>query len=263
MQNGTHVINVEIIDNDFDVPFDSLNSSISGTFEITLINMFYFVDWQLEVLREYIDNNIDSCLGWIWNKKLCWAQYQLKIALEYMINGKITCSLFHDAVAKALVQIVNFRAEIFEKFKCIDNDYVEFIINLTHTIRNNIVLIMGYTTNTIIGFKIALLEIDLLNLNDLIEEGIHLWKQWCLHNHIQSAAYMLEAALIKISLLCNIECCLSHALCKLEKAECKVNWLLWKGWITQELADTILFKLNQAQENIEAILSSIQPPIIL
>jgi len=262
MQNGTHVIKVEIIDNDFDVPFDSLNSSISGTFEITLINMFYYVDWQLEVLREYIDNNIDSCLGWIWNKKLCWAQCQMKIALEYVINGNITCSLFHDAVAKALVQIVNFRAEFFEKFNCIDNHYAEFIINSTRIIRNNIVLIMGFTTNTNIGFKIALVEIDLLNLNDFIEEEIDWWKRWCLQNHIRSATYILEAALIKISLGCNIECCLSHALYKLEKAECKVHWLVCKGWITQELADTILFKLNQAQEDLQAILNAIQPSVL-
>ncbi|MFX1479005.1 MAG: hypothetical protein ACFFCI_12810, partial [Promethearchaeota archaeon] len=263
MQNGTHVIKVEIIDNDFDVPFDSLNSSITGTFKITLINMFYYVDWQLEVLREYIDNHIDSCLGWVWNKKLYWAQYQLKIALEYVINGKITCSLFHDTVAKALVQIVNFRAEILEKFNCIDNHYAEFILNSTRIIRNNIVLIMGYTTNTIIGFKIALVDIDLLNLNDLIEEEIHWWKGWCLQHYIGSASCILELALIKISLDCNIECFLSNALYKLEKAEYKVHWLVCKGSLTQELADTILFRLNQAQEDIEAILSSIEPPIIL
>ncbi|MHA2276655.1 MAG: hypothetical protein ACXAC2_12845, partial [Candidatus Kariarchaeaceae archaeon] len=205
-----------------------------------------------------IENNIDSCFGQSWNKKLCWAQYQLKTSLEYVINGNLTCSLFRDAVAMALVQIVNFRAEIFNKFNCIDKSNAEFIVNSTRIIRNNIVLIMGYTTNTIIGFKIALIEIDLLNLNDLIIEELGWWSGWCLKHHIRLATHMLEAALIRLSLGYDVECYLLHALYKLEKAECKVHWLLCKGWITQDLADTILSKLHQAQEDVDAILTVIK-----
>jgi hypothetical protein len=263
MQRGTHELRVEIIDNDFDVPYDCLNASMSGTFEITLINMFYYVDWQIDMLREYIDINVDCCLGKMWNKKLCWAQYHLRSALEYVLDGYITHSLFHDAVTKFLVQIIEFRAEFYNKFKCIDVNAAEFIINSTRSIRNNVVLIMGYTTNTIIGFKTALVEIDLLNLNDLITEELGWWNGWCLKQQIRLVSCMLEVALFKISMGCDIEWILHFALYKLEKAECKVQWLLSRERITQELADTILFRLNKAQEDIEAILNSIQPPIIL
>ena len=262
MEYGTHAIRVAIVDNDFDVPNDALSNSTSGTFDTTLEDIHYYIDWQIEVLKEYIDTNIYSCLGRSLIKKLCCAQCQLEKAFDYVNDGHIVCGLFHDAVAKVLVQIVEFRAEFYEKFWCLDASVAEYIANSTHVIRNNIVLLMGYTTGSEIGYQIALVEIDLLNLNDLIEEQINLCCcfRWCLNNLIRSATYMLESALIKISVGCNFECCLHHALYKLEKAEEKVHWLLRKGWITQELADTILLKLNQAQADLEAILNWNQTP---
>ena len=53
MENGTHEIRVELIDNDFDVANDALSSSISGTFETELEDMYLYVDWQIEVLKNY------------------------------------------------------------------------------------------------------------------------------------------------------------------------------------------------------------------
>ena len=262
MKKGTHELRVEIIDNDFDVPDDALNSSISGTFEITLINMLHHVDWQLEVLKEYINNNIDSCLGRSLKMKLCWAQWHLEIALEHVIDGNITYSLFHDAVVKVLVQIVEFKAELFEKFNCFNKTITEVIINSSRTIRNNIVLIMGYTTGTNIGLQIALIEIDLLNLNDFIGEEVDWSKRWCLKTKIRFVTYLLESALFKISMGCDLECTLLYSLSKLEEAKYKVHLFSSKGWITQELADIILLKLNQAQEDIEAILNIINPVIL-
>ena len=259
MEIGTHDIGIEVVDNDFDVPNDALDSFITATFETSLEDMYEYIYWQLQVLKEYIEDNVYSCFSRSWSKKISCAQWQLDKAFEYVENGYITCALFHDAVAKVLVQIVEFRAEIFENHHCIDHNIIECIINSTRIIRNNLVLLMGYTTGADIGLQIALTEIDLLNLNDFIREEINLCCRfrWCLNNLIRSATYMLETALIKISMDYNIECTLTLALYKLKKAECKVHWLLWKGWITQELADTTLFKLNQAQEDIEAILITI------
>jgi hypothetical protein len=116
---------------------------------------------------------------------------------------------------------------------------------------------MGYTTGMKIGLQIALIEIDLLNLCDFIEAQIEKRKTGCLKHNIRVASYNLETALFKISKGYNIECCMLHALYKLENAECKVHWLVCRGWITQELADTILSKLTQAQEEIVAILNAI------
>jgi hypothetical protein len=136
MENGTHEIRVEIFDNDFDVLEDSLYSTISGTFETTLLNMYCYVDWQLETLKSFIDNKIDSCFIRSWNCMLSMAQWQLEKAFDYVYNGSITCGLFHDAVAKVLVQIVNFKTEIFEKLNKIDKYSAEVIINSTYVIRD-------------------------------------------------------------------------------------------------------------------------------
>jgi hypothetical protein len=256
---GIHNIRIEAIDNDFDVPNDELISLIFGTFETTLEDVYNYIYWQMEMLKEYISNNVYSHLGKIWIHKLCCAQKQLEKAFNYVENDRITCGLFHDAVAKVLVQIIEFKTYFFERYGCIDENIAQYIAETTQIIRNNIVLLMGYTTGTNTGYKIALVEIDLLNLKDLIEEEIiscHKFR-WYLKNLIRTATFMLESAIIKISMGYSIECCLHHALYKLKKAECQVIHLVCQGELTQELADIILFKLNQAQQDITAIFNSI------
>jgi hypothetical protein len=259
MLYGTHEVKVVVIDNDNDRPNDALSSSFSGTFETTLEDIHGYIDWQLEVLKEYIDGNLHSCLAWLWNKKISCAQKHLDKAFDYVEDGRILCSLFHDHVAKVMVQIVEFRTEIFTRFNLIDEVVADYIVDATHVIRNNIVLLMGFTTGTEIGYRIALVEIDLLNLNDLIEkEANQVYRfRWCLKNHIRSATYRLEYALVKVSLGLDVSCTLTQVLEKLDRAKLEVERKLARGEISQELADIVLLKLNQSQEDIMDIQNSI------
>jgi hypothetical protein len=253
MEKGTHEIRVELIDNDFDVPNDALNSSMSGTFETELKDMYLYVDWQIEVLKNYTDTHLCWLMDKMLSHKLSIAQKHLEIAYILAEQGRITCGLFHDTIAKIMIEITEFRTEIFNKINFINDEDATYIISSLHTIRNNIVLLLGTTSGTEQGIPLALIEINLLNLNDFIEDNINWWDRKCLTCYIECATKSLEIAIFKASMDHGLECALSCVQWKLELAKNKVNCLLNKGKISQDLADIILFEIEQAQNDIEAV----------
>ena len=257
MENGTHEIRVELIDNDFDVPNDALGSSISGTFETELVDMYLYVDWQIEVLKNYTDTHLCWLLDKLLSHKLYIAQKHLEKAYHLAEQGELTCGLFHDAVAKIMIEITEFRTEIFNKINFISDEDATYIIDCLHTIRNNIVLLLGTTSEKEHGIPLASIEINLLNLNDFIEDKIDWWSRKYLTYNIDSATKSLEIAIFLASMDCHFECILSCAQWKLELAKKKVNCLLNKGKISQDLAETIIFELEQAQNDIEIIKNSL------
>jgi hypothetical protein len=112
-------------------------------------------------------------------------------------------------------------------------------------IRNNVVILMGVSTDPEVGYDTALIEIELLNLYDFVEQNVSSWYRSSLNNYIKGAAKELETALFKISMDINPNCSFTCAQWKLDKAICKVNWLLDKGKISQELADILFEKIDQ------------------
>ena len=118
-------------------------------------------------------------------------------------------------------------------------------------------LLIGTTSGKEHGIPLALIEINLLNLNDFIEEEINCCNRKCLTCYIECVTKSLEIAIFKASMDHNLKCALSCAQWKLEIAKNKVNCLLNKGKISQELADTILLEIEQAQCDIEVIKNSL------
>ena len=253
LKNGIYEVEIQVKDADNDRPNDDLSSSIIGIFEITLKDMYEYVDWQLEELQKYITENLCWIFRWILNRKLLHAQEHLEEAYCLSESGKITSGLFHDIVAKIILRITEFRTEIFNKINFINNEDAEYIINSIHTIRNNIVILMGASVGTEQAYNIALIEVKLLNLNDFIEEELNWWISRCVRNHISSAARYLECAIFKLSINADIDCALTKAQWKLEMAECKIKCLLKRGKISQDLADNLLQKIEDVQTDIEKV----------
>jgi len=251
LMNETITIDITVSDADNDRPNDSLSTSISGTLEITLEDIYDYVDWQIEILKCFIKENLccNILRGII--RKLEMAQIHLRVAYHLIETDRIPCALFHDKIAKMLLLITEFKFEIFNRLDKISDDDAKYIITSLHDIRNNIVALMGISVGTEISYNIALIEIDLLNLNDLIKEEIDWCNRKCLEIFIRLAATTLERAIIKSSLDFNIEPTLTRAQQYLEFAKIKVNCMLNSGKITQDLADILLTKINQAKENIE------------
>ena len=236
-------------------PLQVLNFSL--LVESLLFNKLCYVDWQIEDLKEYINNSLTSCLSKILNCKLSFVQKHLQEAYSKIEAGAIICGLVHDDLAKLLISITEFKTEIFYKFGLISDEDAGYIINYTHVIRDNIVILMGSSVSIEQGYNVAVIEVDLLNLNDFIEAEMSWWNGRCLTRYIKSATIILEVAIFKISMDLDIEHTLTGAQCKLNRARYKINRLLNRGKISQELADILLLKIDHAIENIETIKNSL------
>jgi len=116
---------------------------------------------------------------------------------------------------------------------------------------------MGVSCETEPGRAMASIEVDLLNLLDFIEEEIGWRNRWYLSSLIRSATRLLEKAICDSSMNLDIECLLARTQWKLERVIGKINQLLDRGKITQELAEILLERVNQAHTDIEMVKNSI------
>jgi hypothetical protein len=255
--NSESEIVVQVEDSDSDRPNDALTSSINGTFKNVYYNMFEYIIWQIEQLKIYINETIGGCIAFCLNRKLTNAQDHLYEAFYYFENGSVTCSLYQDAMAKAMLHITEFKVELLNKYDRIADDHAEFIENSLHEIRNNIIILMGTSTGTEHGVKIAYIEVDLFNLRDFIEEEINWTEGLCLYLFLKLATCALERAIFKISKGEDIGCLLDCVMWKLDVAACLTKCLLQKGIITQEVADILLDGISQAQTNLEEVQNSL------
>lgn len=255
-KSETPEIVIQVEDCDNDRPNDALTSFINGTFQNVFFQMFDYIIWQIEQLKIYINETIGGCIAYCLNKKLTMAQDHLYEAYYYFENGSVTCSLYQDAMAKAMVYITEFKVEFLNKYDQIADEHAESIVNALHEIRNNIVILMGTSTGTEQGVSLAYIEVDLLNLRDFIEKEVEWREAFCLYLFLKLATCTLEKAIFKISMEEDIGCLLYCVQWKLDIAACLAECLLQKGIITQEVADIILNSITQAQADIEQLQSS-------
>lgn len=250
---GTSEVVIQVEDGDDDRPNDTLISLIIGTFENILYQMYEHVDWQIEELKNYIDEYLCPRNARFLNRKLTRAQDHLNEAFSHIEDGKIICGLFHDAIAKVMVQITEFKVELLNRLDRIDDEQAEYIIDSIHTIRNNIVLLIGASTGEEQAHEIALIEVELLNLKDFIEDEIPCCVGRCLRAKISCSAKLLELALFKISMGYSIDCILEYTQCKLEHAISKINFLLEGGKIPEDVANYLIEKISNIIGDIEQL----------
>ncbi|MFX0083750.1 MAG: hypothetical protein ACFE94_18520, partial [Candidatus Hodarchaeota archaeon] len=253
-KKGYSEVEIQVFDADDDRPNDSLMAIISSSFKNVLFGMYEYVDWQIDELKAYIEENLpcrkSQCLNW----KLSKAQEYLAEAFTLVENGEITCALYHDKIAKVFVQIAEFRFEIYNKHCDISDEQTEYIIDTLHTIRNNIVILMGTSTGSEQAYDIAYIEVDLLNLSDFIEEEISCCAGKYLSRKVYCASKMLEIAIFKIAMDEDIECVLNCVQWKLERVIWKINWYLNKGRISEDLANYIIGEIIRINEAIEQLI---------
>lgn len=257
LKNDVYNVEILVTDADNDRPNDALTSSISGTFEITLDEMYDYVDWELEELKNYVDDNLFFILSWSIRYKLWLAQECLEDAYDLIEEEYITCGLFHDAMAQVLVEITEFETGFWNMIWLISDDDAEYIVSSLHIIRNNIVILMGASVGTEQGYDIGLIEVDLIDLTDFIEEEISAGDRACLEGLIALAVAELEVAIFEISLDIDTECTLTATQYTLDLAKCEVNNLLNSGKISGDLANVLLVEIIQAQAGIELVKNSI------
>ncbi|MFX1391904.1 MAG: hypothetical protein ACFE9Z_17705, partial [Promethearchaeota archaeon] len=227
-KKGLSYVEVVVTDGDNDRANDYLCSSISGTFENVLWDMYDYVYWQLEELKIYIDNNLNCP----WNKcliyKLTHAQERLMRAFEQVADGNITRGLCQIYIAKLFLRNVEIKTEMLARRNRISNEIATYIILNLHEIRNNIIIIMGLSTGSELAMEIGYLEVELLNLSDYVDQELPSCVGRCLSRKIWCASKLLEIAIFRISRDVEIDCLLKCVQWKLEWTLHKINWLLKK-----------------------------------
>jgi len=256
-ERGYSEVEVFVEDNDDDRPNDALISSISGSFKNVLYQMYEYVDWQLEEIQIFIEKNLSSKISGKIVKKLSQAQEELIEAFNLIENGTITCGLMKAYLAKTYISIAEHYTEIYNKRDQINDNKASYIIQSLHAIRNNIVYLKGASTGVKHGVDISYIEVELLNLFDFAAENI---PSMSLIFAIRVAAEVLELSIIEISLdedpqdLLEL---LDYAQYKLEHAIRKIDHLLRKERISQELANYMVNEISQHIEAIEMVKDSL------
>ncbi|MFW9942995.1 MAG: hypothetical protein ACFFFT_18305 [Candidatus Thorarchaeota archaeon] len=253
---GVHDIRVTIVDADDDRPDDALDNEFSGTFEVSLGEMYDYVIWQIEELKTYVDENLEGILPWAIRFFLWLAQDALRDAYDAFMADEGVSGLVEDKFAQALTHITGFIIEIFNNWDMISDEHVEYIMPKLYSIRNNIVFLMGESVGVEQSTNIAQIEIELLNLNDFIDENIDDTDSFILRASIAGAIASLEGALFKIVLDLGTECMLTGAQVALDHSLSEVDNLLNSAKISQELADTLKYEIMQIQVEIELVKNS-------
>ena len=250
-KKGFSEVNISVFDGDDDRPNDTLMTIISGTFKNVLYQMYEYVDWQIEELKAYIDENlgcrISRCLNW----KLSKAQEHLAEAFSLVENGKITCALFRYKIAKIFIQ---FTESVYDKHCHLSDEHAKYILDTLHSIRNNIVILLGGSTGSERAYNIAYIEVDLLNLSDYIEQEIPSWIGKYLSWKVYCATKMLETAIFKIAKEVCIEDILRCTQWKLDNIIRKINRFLDKGRISEDLAYYLTEEITRINEDIEFLI---------
>ncbi|MFX1389735.1 MAG: hypothetical protein ACFE9Z_06730 [Promethearchaeota archaeon] len=255
-KKGYSQLEIHVYDADDDRFNDSLVTIISGSFKNVLFDMYEHVDWQLEELKSYINENLSyrkgRCLIW----KLSKAQQYLTEAFKFIEMGMVTCALYHDKIAKCFVQIVALRVEIYNKHCRLSDDHAEYIIDALQTIRDNIVIIMGVSTGLENAIDIAYLEVELLDLGDDIEEELPNCLGKYLSRRVHCASKMLEIALFMMVKDKGSECLLKYTQWKLKQVIWKIGFYLNKGRISEDLANFLIENITRIIDGIDQIIKT-------
>ncbi|MFX0024482.1 MAG: hypothetical protein ACFE9S_19355, partial [Candidatus Hermodarchaeota archaeon] len=171
-ERGDSEVEIIVEDNDSDRFADSLVSSICGSFKNLLYQMYEYVDWQLTELKIYLENALDFRWKRCLIHKLTKAQENLGEAFDLIQTNNIIQGLCYNFIAKIFLRITEIKTELLNRKNWIPDETADHIITALHSIRNNIVILMGASTGSELAYEIAYLEVDLLNLNDYIEEEL-------------------------------------------------------------------------------------------
>ena len=248
----TYNVEVNITDADDDrISDDSLTTSISGTFEVTLDEMYQYVMWLCEEMNNYIyDNQITALYGVVTQKvvkihDLLWDAYQL------IEDGYLHTGLVRNKMAEIKLEIAETKTELMINKQSMTQEHFDHLKDNIRNIRNKIVELMGLSMGTPFSHAISLAEVDIYNLRDFVEDNINAADSENLANSITLAAEKLEKAIFDISLDKDTETSITSAQNALDHAIAEVTALVSKGKISQALATTIFFKIFLIQIKME------------
>lgn len=257
MKPTTITLIIYATNNDYEWEGDEETTEAIRIIVINLEDCFQYVDTQIEDLKNFIKENIQSCFKCFLLYMLNQTQINLRSAYTQVIQDNIICGLNYLESALSYVKMIKSILFCFNQICCCDNVDLEYIICTLIDIRNNIVLLKGnsvdYGRDTDFGYQIGEIEIEVLKLKDFIQDNIAFCDAICLKNLIARTANKVEATLFYLAQDVDYSCLLTYAQNLLELAICEVDYLLNEGKISQSLADILIENISKIQINLELI----------
>jgi len=249
---GLHDIRVVITDADNDrISDDSLTTSISGTFEVTLDEMYNYIVWLLDEMNNYIYDNSISALYGVVTQKIVKIQDILLEAYQLIEDGYLHTGLVRNKIAEAKLEIADTKTELMINKQSMSQEHFDNLKDIIQNIRNKILEIMGLSMGTPFSHAISLAEVEIYKVKDFVEYNIEPQDSENLANALTLAAEKLEDALFDISLDKDTESSITSAQHALDRARAELEALVDKGKILPALGDTLLSKILIIHMKIE------------
>ena len=249
MEYGNHTIRIEITDADNDRPNDALTTVLVDTFEVTPAEMMEYILWEISELKDYIEDVLCFCHNRPLINHIDKAYCNVEWALYYYNTGCESKAVQLDMMAKASLEFYDMFMYVILSHYWISEEIGDFIFAEVHKIRDHLSLTMGAIVGTDTALEIAdiMVEISQFGDNLCVQDNFSLFM--AIEHHLRCAINELEHVLYLMAKDYVEEDCISehisHAICKLELTQKKIECLVKCGKVSEEYA----LILNEKIEN--------------
>ncbi|MHA1462755.1 MAG: hypothetical protein ACTSQ0_06790 [Candidatus Heimdallarchaeota archaeon] len=253
LKNDTYNVRIIVEDNDNDRLVDTSSSEIEGSFEISISDCYNYVIWQIENLKDYLDDQF-HCIDKFYEYKLSKAQYHLDTALQYVLDKNAPLAIIHDEIAECYIVIAEIMTEFFDWFTFVSDEQANYIIHSLHEIRDNIVILKGLSLGSEFTYSLAFEVINLYHLNDYIEENINYCGMCSIRWDIFSVIEKLDFAFFVVAINHDPGYILSEVKWDLDQLIYDIYSLVVCEMITLEEAEILVNMIDVVYWNLDALM---------
>jgi hypothetical protein len=251
-RTGSYSILIEATNNDRDFGdlSDEETSTASDQFDLTLAQLYQFVDSQLIELDDYVDEN----LNWIIEKLLGWNICKIRVKLynSYMLytNGCPSRALLLDSISQIFVDIAEHKVSVFNCIGFISDDVASVIESELRVIQSEIIYLMAGIVDTEFTFQVAIVENKINTLVDLIGDK-HIPQLHNIEALLAGAKWVTEGLfytnqsdmILADTIILNVETIINASICEIE-------YQYAKSRISFSLRNEILYDLNTVRNDL-------------
>jgi len=246
MDFGTQTLVVTVWDADNDRSGDSLSSTISGTFALTVAEIGNFILGEIADVRNEVVNRVPCLFKGIITSRLNASERLITGALAAYAQGCIPLSIILDKLAKANVELSDLIMIVLDWIGIISKADSAFISNYLHMIRDHITLTMGVMVGTEAARTIARIETEVAQLADQIFNDYRLCISLSIDLKLWTANGNLDQALLGMATGCT-ETVTTHVVLaegNLESAKAKIIQFKENGDISANEAQSLITAID-------------------
>jgi len=253
MKNDTYNVRIIVEDNDNDRLSDSLSSEIEGFFDISISDCYGFVIWQIENLKDYINDQF-HCIDKCFEYKLSEAQNHLDLALQYVLLGYAPLAIIEDEIAQCYILLAEILTDFFDWVTIISDEQAEFIIQSLHEIRENIIILKGLSLGSDFTYNLAFEIIGLYHINDFIEDNMHYCSMCSIRCAINSIIEKLDFIFFVVAIGHDPSYILTEVKWDLDQIIHDIYSFVVCGMITLEEAETLVNMIDTIYWSLDALM---------